>query len=107
MEDISITEELYTGKLTKKHKRRRNRASASQKIGPLTLDFRLSPLNRRRNQASFHLDIIESYDIVTHKKKMKYDLTNWDDIKKLRSYVSMDRINSFIATVKAEFSEVE
>ena len=44
---------------------------------------------------------------MTHKKKATYHLVSWKDIKKLRSYISMDKVNSLIATVKGEFKEVE
>ena len=91
----------------KKLKKQKVKVASEQKLGPVTLDLKVNPLNRRRNQASFNLDLIESYEIVTHKKKATYHIVGWQDIKKLSSYISRERVSSLIATVKGEFKEVE
>lgn len=107
LKDPNKIKESNTKSKYKKLKRQKMKIASEQKLGPVTLDLKINPLNRRRNQASFNLDLIESYEIVTHKKKMTYQVINWRDVKRLSSYLSKDSMSSLIATVKDEFKEVE
>ncbi len=107
LKDRNKIKEKNTKSKRKRLKRQKVKIASEQKLGPVTLDLKVNPLNRRRNQASFNLDLIESYEIATHQKKMVYNFISWNDIKKLSSYISKDSVSSLIATVKDEFKEVE
>lgn len=74
------------------------------RIGPVTVRIDINPLNINRNQASLNLDIMESLDLLTHKKEFTYDTI---DFKKIKRYISLDKVNSFVDIIKEEFSPVE
>jgi hypothetical protein len=74
------------------------------RIGPVTVKIDINPLNINRNQASLNLDIMESLDLLTHKKEFTYETL---DFKRIKRYVSLDTVNSFVDTIKDEFSPVE
>ena len=47
---------------------------------------------------------MESLDLLTHKKEFSYETI---DFKRIKRYVSLDTVNSFVDTIKEEFSPVE
>jgi hypothetical protein len=78
--------------------------ATAPRIGPVTVRIDINPLNINRNQASLNLDIMESLDLLTHKKEFTYDTI---DFKKIKRYISLDKVNSFVDIIKEEFSPVE
>jgi|LakMenEpi08Jun12_1017391.scaffolds.fasta_scaffold00013_46 hypothetical protein len=78
--------------------------ASAPRIGPVTVRIDINPLNINRNQASLNLDIMESLDLLTHKKEFTYDTI---DFKKIKRYISLDKVNSFVDIIKEEFSPVE
>ena len=78
--------------------------ATAPRIGPVTVKIDINPLNINRNQASLNLDIMESLDLLTHKKEFTYETI---DFKRIKHYVSLDTVNSFVDTIKEEFSPVE
>ena len=78
--------------------------ATTPRIGPVTVRIDINPLNINRNQASLNLDIMESLDLLTHKKEFTYETI---DFKRIKRYVSLDTVNSFVDTIKEEFSPVE
>jgi hypothetical protein len=78
--------------------------ATAPRIGPVTVKIDINPLNINRNQASLNLDIMESLDLLTHKKEFTYETI---DFKRIKRYVSLDTVNSFVDTIREEFSPVE
>ena len=108
--DIHEKIEIHGNKSKKskdKAKKMKVKVSSDQRVGPMTLKVKMNPFNRNRSQASLNLDVVESYDILTHKKRFTCDLISWEKIKQLKAYVSRDNINEVIATVKAELKPEE
>jgi hypothetical protein len=103
---IDSTNPFHRASNKKKHKSKIAfiKPKLKQKYGPITVKVRVNPLNRRRNQASINLDLVETYDIVTHKKKFECDRIKLTDVK---NYFSKDNFNSMIAAVKEEISPVQ
>ena len=78
--------------------------ASAPRIGPVTVRIDINPLNINRNQASLNLDIMESLDLLTHKNEFTYDTI---EFKKIKRYISLDKVNSFVDIIKEEFSPVE
>jgi len=107
---ISIKERILSKRDATEDSKSPNSQKASIKlataprIGPVTVKIDINPLNINRNQASLNLDIMESLDLLTHKKEFTYETI---DFKKIKRYISLDTVNSFVDTIKEEFSPVE
>jgi hypothetical protein len=107
---VSIKERILSKKDATEDSRSPNQKQApiklatAPRIGPVTVKIDINPLNINRNQASLNLDIMESLDLLTHKKEFTYETV---DFKKIKRYISLDTVNSFVDTIKEEFSPVE
>lgn len=107
---VSIKERILSKKDATEDSKNPNQKKApiklatAPRIGPVTVKIDINPLNINRNQASLNLDIMESLDLLTHKKEFTYETI---DFKRIKRYVSLDTVNSFVDTIKEEFSPVE
>ena len=107
---VSIKERILSKKDATEDTKNPNQKKApiklatAPRIGPVTVKIDINPLNINRNQASLNLDIMESLDLLTHKKEFTYETI---DFKRIKRYVSLDTVNSFVDTIKEEFSPVE
>ena len=107
---VSINERILSKKDATEDTKNPNQKKApiklatAPRIGPVTVKIDINPLNINRNQASLNLDIMESLDLLTHKKEFTYETI---DFKRIKRYVSLDTVNSFVDTIKEEFSPVE
>ena len=107
---VSIKERILSKKDATEDSKNPNQKKApiklatAPRIGPVTVKIDINPLNINRNQASLNLDIMESLDLLTHKKEFTYDTI---DFKKIKRYISLDKVNSFVDIIKEEFSPVE
>jgi len=107
---VSIKERILSKKDATEDTKNPNKGKTAIKlanaprIGPVTVRIDINPLNINRNQASLNLDIMESLDLLTHKKEFTYDTI---DFKKIKRYISLDKVNSFVDIIKEEFSPVE
>jgi len=107
---VSIKERILSKKDATEDNKSPNQKKApiklatAPRIGPVTVKIDINPLNINRNQASLNLDIMESLDLLTHKKEFTYETI---DFKRIKRYVSLDTVNSFVDTIKEEFSPVE
>jgi hypothetical protein len=104
---VSIKERILSKKEDTKipnQKKAPIKLATAPRIGPVTVKIDINPLNINRNQASLNLDIMESLDLLTHKKEFTYETI---DFKRIKRYVSLDTVNSFVDTIKEEFSPVE
>ena len=107
---VSIKERILSKKDATEDTKNPNQKKApiklatAPRIGPVTVKIDINPLNITRNQASLNLDIMESLDLLTHKKEFTYETI---DFKRIKRYVSLDTVNSFVDTIKEEFSPVE
>lgn len=101
---ISKTDEHIDSK-EKEGKAVKVKLATAPRVGPITVKVDINPVNINQNQASVNLDLIEGFDIITHKKAFTYDSSI--DIKKLKNYLSLDTVNSLVETIKAELSPVE
>ena len=107
---VSIKERILSKKDATEDSKNPNQKKApiklatAPRIGPVTVKIDINPLNINRNQASLNLDIMESLDLLTHKKEFSYETI---DFKRIKRYVSLDTVNSFVDTIKEEFSPVE
>ncbi|MFM7457257.1 MAG: hypothetical protein ACKO3R_01150 [bacterium] len=107
---VSIKERILSKKDAAEDSKNPNQKKApiklatAPRIGPVTVKIDINPLNINRNQASLNLDIMESLDLLTHKKEFTYETI---DFKRIKRYVSLDTVNSFVDTIKEEFSPVE
>ena len=107
---VSIKERILSKKDATEDTKNPNQKKApiklatAPRIGPVTVKIDINPLNINRNQASLNLDIMESLDLLTHKKEFTYETI---DFKRIKRYVSLDTVNSFVDIIKEEFSPVE
>ena len=107
---ISIKERILSKKDATEDSKSPNQQKApiklatAPRIGPVTVKIDINPLNINRNQASLNLDLMESLDLLTHKKEFTYETI---DFKRMKRYVSLDTVNSFVDTIKEEFSVME
>jgi hypothetical protein len=107
---VSIKERILSKKDATEDSKNPNQKKApiklatAPRIGPVTVKIDINPLNINRNQASLNLDIMESLDLLTHKKEFTYETI---DFKRIKRYVSLDTVNSFVDTIKEEFSVME
>lgn len=107
---VSIKERILSKKGATEDTKNPNQKKApiklatAPRIGPVTVKIDINPLNINRNQASLNLDIMESLDLLTHKKEFTYETI---DFKRIKRYVSLDTVNSFVDIIKEEFSPVE
>ena len=100
---VSIKERILSKKDATEDTKNPNQKKApiklatAPRIGPVTVKIDINPLNINRNQASLNLDIMESLDLLTHKKEFTYETI---DFKRIKRYVSLDTVNSFVDTIK-------